>query len=659
MRIALKSLLAIALSGFLFSAASYAQVAGDRSWFPLPEASDRAAWRELLGGKSEELIRRGESQLSYEWKVIPATAYLEFERTGDRNSMQDRQNANRKAMIDLLLAELAEGRGRFIDQLLNGCWLATEQTSWVLSAHQGRQKSGRALPDSRERVIDLGSGRYASILAITHHFFHENFDAIDPSVNIAVEAAIKRNILDPFLDPKMDKANWWLGFTRTKPEDVVNNWNPWCNTEVLLCFLLMEKDQSRLDAAIDKSVRSIAEYTSYIPQDGACEEGPSYWGEGVGKYCEWLTLRKLACGQDGLHDPLFARMVGYISRSCIGNGYVVNFADAAARGSADPELIWRCALGCGSREVRDYALYCLWNGKEFREPKVRNNDALRACMDIYNYKCMRAAVDSLNAEVATRGAGPVLAGLRALVPAATWYPETEVCFMGNGNGWFLGAKGGHNNESHNHNDVGSCVLYIDNIPVLCDAGVGTYTRQTFGTERYDIWTMQSDWHNLPMINGSSQIHGREFRSRKVVCSPEKGEFSLNLEGAYMEAAYCREWRRIYKLGKESLTITDEGKLAKRVAADTLNFLVKAQVLLPGESFRGRMLRKGEAVLLCDGDLAVKMEFDPQMEIRVAGMPLEDHKLSKVWGPVLRRVSLSCGKGLRPSYRVRFVSLQQN
>ena len=50
-------------------------------------------------------------------------------------------------------------------------------------------------------------------------------------------------------------------------------------------------------------------------------------------------------------------------------------------------------------------------------------------------------------------------------------------------------------------------LYIDETPVLIDAGVGTYTRQTFGDERYTIWTMQSLFHNLPEINGTQQAFG--------------------------------------------------------------------------------------------------------------------------------------------------------
>ena len=82
----------------------------NQKWVPYPAYNDRAGWNELLGTNKESLIRAGEKMLNYEWKVIRATDYLEYERSG----------ANRKAINALMLAELAEGKGRFIDQLING-----------------------------------------------------------------------------------------------------------------------------------------------------------------------------------------------------------------------------------------------------------------------------------------------------------------------------------------------------------------------------------------------------------------------------------------------------------------------------------------------------------------------------------------------------------
>lgn len=85
--------------------------------------------------------------------------------------------------------------------------------------------------------------------------------------------------------------------------------------------------------------------------------------------------------------------------------------------------------------------------------------------------------------------------------------------MTNKSGLFFAAKGGYNNESHNHNDAGTFSLYLHTTPVFIDAGVGTYTRQTFSSERYTIWTMQSNYHNLPMINGVPNHSEQNIKQR--------------------------------------------------------------------------------------------------------------------------------------------------
>src|SRR6185369_12944547 len=82
-------------------------------------------------------------------------------------------------------------------------------------------------------------------------------------------------------------------------------------------------------------------------------------------------------------------------------------------------------------------------------------------------------------------------------------------------GLYLAAQGGHNAESHNHNDVGNFIVYADGEPAIVDVGVETYSAQTFSSRRYEIWTMQSAYHNLPTIDGVMQGAGRQFAARSV------------------------------------------------------------------------------------------------------------------------------------------------
>lgn len=619
-------------------------VAG-KEWFPLPDYEERSAWAELFGPDAERLIRQGEKLLDYEWKVIPATAYLAFERTGDRRAMENPEGANRGAMIALILAELAEGEGRFIDQIANGVWQASQQYSWVLSAHQSRQQSGRALPDAREHFIDLASGRYGSIVSIAYHFFHKEFDKLDPSISIAVEAAVKRNILDPFLDPNEYRANWWLGLA--SKDAMLNNWTPWCNSDVMLCFLLMEKDQKRLDKAVAQSVKSMDLFLDYIQKDGACEEGPSYWGAAAGKLYDWLQIfHDASDGAFSVFDnPRIRKMGEFISRAYIGGRYVVNFADASPLRDVPNELVWSYGNAVGSTEMKNYALYCLADisNNRFRNPAYSGNDSYRTTQTIRFNPMIRKAVDSLNLLLKERPMEEILHELREGVPPATWYPETEMCFMRNDAQWYLGTKGGYNNESHNHNDVGTCVVYVRDIPVLVDAGVGTYTKQTFSKDRYSIWSMQCDWHNLPMINGVAQPFGGKYRSKDVRCDLKKGLFTLDLANAYPEEAACRSWIRSYRLtlkGRPSITITDSFSLERRVNPDVEHFLVKGTVILPGEPYNGETVAEGELLILCDEGLTVKMTFPKTLKASVDIKPLDDPKFVKVWGSNLRRINLT-------------------
>ena len=90
-------------------------------WFPYPKYSDRAGWDQLTGNFKESLIKGGQKYLRYKWQVIPATLYLEYEKTGNRNLYKP-LNENTEALNTLIMAELAEGKGRFMPQIINGIY---------------------------------------------------------------------------------------------------------------------------------------------------------------------------------------------------------------------------------------------------------------------------------------------------------------------------------------------------------------------------------------------------------------------------------------------------------------------------------------------------------------------------------------------------------
>ena len=105
-------------------------------WLKLPQYTDREGWEKILGDSKLEFVKEGEKNLSYQWKLIKATDYLEFSRSGNRGILEGPVAANRKVLFTLMVAELAEGRGRFIDQIINGvflfCEMAIDISPWYI-----------------------------------------------------------------------------------------------------------------------------------------------------------------------------------------------------------------------------------------------------------------------------------------------------------------------------------------------------------------------------------------------------------------------------------------------------------------------------------------------------------------------------------------------
>lgn len=572
----------------------------NQEWVQYPSYKDREGWSRFLGEYKDEIIKNGELLLGYTWKVVKATDYLEFERSGNREIMERPFDDNNQAIVKLMLAELAEGKGRFINQLINGVFHTCEMTSWALSAHLVTQPTHRALPTPTYPLIDLTAGDLGALLSWVYYFMHEEFDKIDPEISCRLYRELDERIMKPYLN---NDSFWWLA-TNYKGQ-MVNNWNPWCNSNCLMTFMLLEKDADRLSRAVFRSMQSVDKFLNYVHSDGACEEGPSYWGHASGKCLDYLVLlNRITGGKVSIFDnPQIKAMGEYIARSYVGNGWVVNFADASAKGGGDPYLIYRYG-----KAVRSDIM------KQFASMQHKGSKLSFKGRDLFRILEAFLVEDELCAyqEVYTG------------VPY-TWYPETEFCYVRNKKA-FLAAKGGYNDESHNHNDAGSFSLWVNNTPVIIDAGVGTYTRQTFSSERYTIWTMQSNYHNLPMINGVPQKYGRQYKATEVKAT--KNSFSANIATAYPDEAGVKKWIRSYTMRSGALVISDRFELNEIKKENVINFLSWGDIII-----------KDGVIEISVNGVEGTLKYDSKrFEVKKECVKLTDKKLSSVWGPEVYRLS---------------------
>ncbi|MBM4029032.1 MAG: hypothetical protein FJ280_27090, partial [Planctomycetes bacterium] len=436
---------------------------------------------------------------------------------------------------------------------------------------------------------------------------------------------IDRRILTPCLE--RDDFGW-MGFKGGR----VNNWNPWCNSNWLACTLLVEPDEARRIKAVAKIVRSLDFFFDAYDDDGGCDEGPGYWGRAGASLFDCLELLHSATkGAIDVYGQSLVREMGrYIYRVHIADDYYVNFADASAKVHPAGELIHRYGQRIGDERLASFGAYVHTTGR--REGSGFTGKA--------GYSVGRYLAEVFHdGEVRRTPARP------ALVRDA-WLDGIQVmtarCAEGTTKGFFLAAKGGHNAESHNHNDVGNFIVYRDGRPILIDAGVETYSRKTFSGQRYEIWTMQSAYHSLPTIDGVMQSPGRQFAARAVryEADDNHAQLQLDLAAAYPKQANLQSWLRTIRLHRgRDIVVTESYSLAKPAKEITLSLLTPCRV---------RVAKEGQLLLeTADGiepRTAVRVVFESDKLTPVLEtVPITDARLGTVWPAQLTRILLKAEK----------------
>ncbi|MEH6682047.1 MAG: heparinase II/III family protein [Sediminicola sp.] len=588
----------------------------------------------LSKAKQGEIILNGEKRLDYQWPSIPVTSYLEFTRSGDRKVMENYYNERLNTLKDLVLAELLEDKGRFVDAIANGVWAFCEQSTWVLSAHLPAQKDGAAIPDINDIIIDLGAGEIAASLGWTYHFFKDDFKKNSFLLNERIQHEIKKRIIQPYL---MTDDFWWMGF---KEHAFVNNWNPWCNYNVVLSTVLLGNAVSihQKNEVIQKSMRSVDRFINYYNQDGACEEGPNYWSHAGGKMLEYLELLRAISNEkiDVGNRQVIKNMGRYIMQVHIAGDYYVNFADSSVRAYPSCGLIYRYGAYINDTSLKGFAAYIAKTNGFFENPIEETLDRT-----LNNLQLLE-----------------ILKGIRPKKENDLfyWFPETEIAIgrthESPEKGFFFASKGGHNDESHNHNDVGSFILYHAGEPLLVDVGVETYSAKTFSNQRYDIWTMQSDYHNLPQINGYSQAYGQKYRAEETSFynSGKKMEFQLDIGNSYSNEAKCTDWHRSYILQRNGnqLIITDRYKLQKYRSPSVEHFIMATE---PSIVENGKIKLKD-----VNGKKVFMFYPSKKFTCEIEELPLEDPKLLKAWqqNKLFRLILRSTKESLEDTFTFKIV-----
>ena len=601
-------------------------------WHPYPTISDREKWNVVPESVRIGYIKKAEQYLGKDWEILPATFFLDFVRNDNRTRYENMFFGRRQRLTCLVMAEVFENKGRFLDDIANGVWAICEESFWGVPAHIGAQKKGSGLPDITEPIIDLFAAETGELLAWTYYLTGDKLNQISPLIKERIELEEDRRIITPYLGRN---DFWWMGFNG---ERAVNNWNPWINSNVLNIALILEKNKVRREDVVYKSMQSIDVFLNGYPDDGGCDEGPGYWGRAGGSLFDYLDLLYLSTdGKINIYNDLLIRKIGqFIYKAWIHDDYYINFADASAINQPEAGLVYRFGKRINDPVMIGFGSFLSIRQKNGRSSEDPDDGSLiRVIPDllITNELQNEKPIEPFTADM-------WLPGLQVM--AARSHPDSEKDL-------YFAAKGGHNAESHNHNDVGNFIVYADGRPLLIDIGVENYTAKTFSSNRYDIWTMQSQYHNLPTINGVQQAAGREYHAQNPQFSStaSKVSFSLDIAGAYPANAKVRSWNRRITLDRtKNLVLSEDYILSEWKEPVKLNIITafNADVSKTGWIFLTDKRNKS---------LVYEIIYDPvKFMVSDEEKEVTDDRLIPVWGNRLTRLVFTVkDKSLKGQYQL--------
>jgi hypothetical protein len=455
---------------------------------------------------------------------------------------QTPERERRRRLSTFAIAECVEREGDYLDPVLDYAWAICEQSTWLWPAHLRGAHDHEGLPGvvpDEERRVALFSVGTALLLADLDALLG---DRLHPALRERIREEVDRRVLTPFV---ARDDHGWIG-------PPAMNWNAVCNAGSAVAALTLLDDPRRQAAVVERAVARLRHYLDDFDADGCTAEGVGYWNYGFGNY---VTLAaELEARTDGayslLEPPIVREIAEYPLKVQLSPGRFLPFSDTEEDVPVFPHT--PCWLGdrldleglgaLGRRSLERPAALFEGRNTYFLPELLRDLAWAGRVPDDWTLPTppRRQFFDGHD---------------WWLVRAAPADPD----------GLVVAAKGGHNDEPHNHNDCGSFVVHYRGESLLTDLGRPTYDREFFGERRYtDYLTPRSLGHSVPHVNGHEQAAGSEYAADLL--GVEEGEtdaVAYDLAGCYPDGAGLASLRRRVALHRDEprVTVADEATFA--------------------------------------------------------------------------------------------------
>jgi hypothetical protein len=469
--------------------------------------------------------------------VLPFRHFKMFDTVGDRLTYEAPYFKRRKVLLVSALSSWLWSDPEDISTLEECIWALCDDYTWSLPAHL--HGSSLALV-ANASTPDGHVAHKPTELALTLDLF-----ACETGLALAEICALLGDKLHPFIVERARSEvmrrvidSYMQIATVQRWELVENNWCAVCAGSIGSAAMLLVEDDLALAAIIRNLLPTIDRFIGGFGEDGACTEGLAYWTYGMSffvVFAEFLS-RRTAGEFDLLSDPRLGPVAAFQQHCFFPGSATLTFSDVEANEKFRPGLT--CFLA-----------------EHFEGVTV---PPLESAMDIMHLPCFHFAPALRDLLWTTTS---LVSKQSQPKPCKIYENAKWILCNGQGETGFA-AKGGHNNEEHNHNDVGSFIFSRHGVMLLCDIGSGEYTKSYFGAGRYDIFCNSSFSHNVPIIDGQGQCDGRTYAAQDVTFD-HNGAISMDIAPVYPEGSLTSLRRLIafdYKTGH--LTLRDEIKVSR-------------------------------------------------------------------------------------------------
>ncbi|MYW62735.1 hypothetical protein GTY65_01375 [Streptomyces sp. SID8379] len=454
--------------------------------------------------------------------ALPFSAYRRFDDDGDRLAYEELY-FRRRAHVTALAAEALIDPDAQLDALADALWEVCGEYTWALPAHEMHAtRFGRGM----DQCLDLFAALTAQLLAETVRFCGER---LDRRVADRVRAQVDHRVLRLLADD--ERPLLW--------EDWAHNWAAVCGGAAGLAALALWEPGPRLTRVLDRCRAAQLTYLSGFGDDGGCAEGVGYWVFGFAHFVYFAEGLREATGEDLLAHPKVAAVARFPSAVHLGGGLFPAFSDADERPRVPVGLAGLLSDRLGVRLPE--------------EAVEAGALASRDWGDISR---------TLRRGTPDRGPAPV--SDPEPEPATTFLPDLAWT-VDRGAGVAFAAKGGHNGEPHNHNDLGQFVLAAAGEVLLADLGGGEYRKGYFDdATRYAYLHTSSRGHSVPRVDSREQSAGSAHAARVLHQEPlpQGVDLTLDLTRAYEVDGLTAlrrgfSWRRAGRSDAGELLLVDE------------------------------------------------------------------------------------------------------